>query len=109
LQRSLFTTRFLSRNKTRCSDETLRRYRRHMAVLRRLAECVLGLVPRDASVVVVHEPSSRYLGPGLALGVRSEAVTFDDAESAEVFLARHASEPTFAVIRAAEALDATAA
>jgi hypothetical protein len=80
-----------------------------MVMLRRIAECVLGLARRDASVVVVHEPSARFLGPGLSLGNRSDAVTFNDAESAEVFLARHASEPGYQVVPAGDTLDATAA
>jgi hypothetical protein len=42
------------------------------------------------------------------LGERSDAVTFDDAQAAEVFLARHASEPAYAVVSAGN-LDATAA
>ncbi|HEX2384639.1 MAG TPA: hypothetical protein VHI95_18495 [Acidimicrobiales bacterium] len=80
-----------------------------MPVLRRIAECVLGLARRDAPVVVVHQPTSRFLGAGLLLGDRSEAVTFEDAQTAEVFLARHGSEPAFAIVPAAEPLDATAA
>ena len=80
-----------------------------MPVLRRIAECVLGRVHRDASVVVVHEPTAQFLGPGLLLGDRSDAVTFDDAQAAEGFLARHASEPAYTVVRAGDALDATAA
>jgi len=79
-----------------------------MPMLRRFAECVLGLARRDAAVMVQHEPTARFLGPGLLLGERSEAVTFEDAESAEVFLARHASEPAFTVVAAAD-LGATAA
>ncbi len=59
-------------------------------------------------MVVQHEPSSLYLSPGLDLGQLSSAVTFDDAATAEGFLARHASEPTYRVIPAA-ALHATAA
>jgi hypothetical protein len=78
-------------------------------MLRRIAECVLGLARRDAAVVVVHEPTEQFLGPGLSLGDRSEAVTFDDAQAAEVFLARHASEPTYQVVPAGDSLDATAA
>jgi len=80
-----------------------------MCVLHRLAESVLGRARPDVSVVVVHEPTARFLGPGLLLGDRKRAVTFDDAQSAEVFLARHASEPTFTVVPADTALDATAA
>ena len=80
-----------------------------MPVLRRIAECVLGCARRDASVVVVHEPTARPLGPGLSLCDRSGAVSFDDAETAEVFLARHASEPTFVVVPTGESADATAA
>jgi len=79
-----------------------------MPMLRRFAECVLGLARRDAAVVVKHEPTARFLGPGLSLGERSDAVTFEDVQAAEVFLARHASEPAFAVVSAA-ALDAAAA
>ncbi len=79
-----------------------------MTSLRRLAEYVLGFARRDASVVVQHEPSSLYLGPGLDLGDRSRAVTFDDAAAAEGFLARHASEPAYRVIPTAW-VDATAA
>jgi hypothetical protein len=79
-----------------------------MTSLRRLAECVLGFARRDASVVVRHEPSSLYLGPGLDLGERSRAVTFDDAATAEGFLARHASEPAYRVVPVAS-LNATAA
>jgi len=77
-------------------------------MLRRFAECVLGLARRDAAVVVQHEPTERFLGPGLRLGERSDAVTFEDAQAAEVFLARHASEPAFAVVPVAD-VDATAA
>jgi hypothetical protein len=80
-----------------------------MVMLRRIAECVLGLARRDASVVVVHEPTARFLGPNLSLGDRSDAVTFNDVQAAKVFLARHASEPTFLVVPAGDSLDATAA
>jgi hypothetical protein len=77
-----------------------------MPVLCRIAECVLGRARRDASVVVVHEPTERFLVPGLQLGDRCDAVTFDDAQAAEVFLARHASEPVFMVVPAGDTLAA---
>ena len=77
-----------------------------MVVFQRIAECVLGLDRRDTSVVVVHEPTARCLGPGLVLGERTDAVTFDDVRSAENFLARHASEPAFAVVPAGDTLAA---
>ena len=64
-----------------------------MPMLRRIAECVLGRAHGDAPVVVVHEPTAQFLGPGLQLGDRCDAVSFDDAQVAAVFLARHASEP----------------
>jgi hypothetical protein len=55
---------------------------------------------RDAPVVVVHEPSALFLSSGLSLGERASALTFDDAEAAAVFLARHASEPCFTLVAA---------
>ena len=46
-------------------------------------------------VVVVHEPSSLYLGEGFALVERADAITFEDACVAQTILERHASEPGF--------------
>jgi hypothetical protein len=53
---------------------------------------------RDAAVIVLHEPSSKFLGTGLVLRGRDEAVTFEDVDTAERFLALHASEPCFSVV-----------
>jgi hypothetical protein len=64
---------------------------------------------RDAPVVVVHEPTSLFLTSGLSLGERAGAVTFDDAESAARFLARHASEPCFSLVAADSTSDLDAA
>lgn len=46
-------------------------------------------------VVVAHEPSSLYLGEGLALVARADAIEFEDADVARLFLDRYASEPCF--------------
>ena|GEM_PF-5430519 len=51
-----------------------------------------------SSVVIVHEPTSQYVGPGFTLCPRADALVFDDAEVAARLLARHASEPCFAVV-----------
>jgi hypothetical protein len=47
-------------------------------------------------VVVAHEPSSRYLGEGFVLVDRAHAIEFKDVFSAQAFLDRYASEPSFA-------------
>jgi hypothetical protein len=52
----------------------------------------------DAAVVVFHEPTSKFLGAGLVLRGRDEAVSFENVDTAERLLARHASEPCFTVV-----------
>jgi hypothetical protein len=64
---------------------------------------------RDAPVFVVHQPTSLFLTPGLSLGDRAGALTFDDAEDAARFLARHASEPCFSLVAADSTSDRDAA
>ena len=81
--------------------KSLRRFAEKVNFERVIAGSCAGGARHDASVVVLHEPTSLFLAPGLELGHRAQAVTFDDAESAEGFLARHASEPCFAVVAAA--------
>jgi hypothetical protein len=80
--------------------KSLRWFTEKVDAERVIARSCVGGARRDESVVVVHEPTSLFLAAGLELGHRDQAVTFDDAESAEGFLARHASEPCFAVIAA---------
>jgi hypothetical protein len=46
-------------------------------------------------VVVLHEPSSLFLGEGFALVDRAHALEFEDVFSAQQLLERHASEPCF--------------
>jgi hypothetical protein len=48
-------------------------------------------------VVVVHEPSSLFLGQGFVLVGRADALEFDTVQSAANFLARYASEPCYEV------------
>ena len=63
----------------------------------------------DAAVVVLHEPTSKFLGAGLVLRGRDEAVAFENVDSARRFLARHASEPCFSVVVAEDSEDCNAA
>ena len=46
-------------------------------------------------VLIAHEPSSLYLGEGFVLVERARAIEFDDVFSAQSFLDRYASEPSF--------------
>jgi hypothetical protein len=45
--------------------------------------------------VVVHQPSAFFLGCGLVLVDRPQALEFADVEVAQAFLDRHACEPGF--------------
>jgi hypothetical protein len=63
----------------------------------------------DAAVVVLHEPTSKFLGAGLVLRGRDEAVSFENVDTAERFLARHASEPCFTVVATDDSEGRTAA
>ena len=58
---------------------------------------------RTDAIVIVHEPSGRFLSVGLVLvdDVR-HALRVDDEATARTFLARHACEPCFALVDAAE-------
>jgi hypothetical protein len=49
----------------------------------------------DMVVVVVHEPSSLFLGEGFVLVERAHALEFEDVRAAQTVLDRHASEPCF--------------
>lgn len=51
-------------------------------------------------MLIVHEPTSLYVGPGFVLGARADAVAFEDEDTAARLLARHASEPCFSVVDA---------
>lgn len=46
-------------------------------------------------VVVVHEPSSLFLGEGFVLVDRAHALEFESVLVAQAILQRHASEPCF--------------
>ena len=48
--------------------------------------------------VVEHEPTGRFLGAGLALVDREQAVEFASRRQAERFLAVHASEPCYRTV-----------
>lgn len=48
-------------------------------------------------VVIAHEPSDLFLGTGLVLVDRSNALEFEDVQTASAFLARYASEPCYAI------------
>ena len=52
-------------------------------------------------VVVAHEPSSQYLGEGLALVARADAIEFENTATAQRFLELHASEPCYVTEHAA--------
>jgi hypothetical protein len=54
-------------------------------------------------VVVEHQPTGRFLGVGLVLVARDEAIEFPDVDAATRFLDRHASEPSFRVLPATAA------
>jgi hypothetical protein len=66
-----------------------------MLRIRHLLHCVRSARGADGEpgAVVLHQPTSTYLGPGLSLTDRSGAVTFDSVEAAAAFLARYGSEP----------------
>jgi hypothetical protein len=53
-------------------------------------------------VVVAHEPSSLFLGEGFVLVDRAHALEFEDVQTAQTLLDRHASEPCFVMEQAAQ-------
>ena len=53
------------------------------------------------AVVILHEPSERFLGPGLGLVAAEHALAFEDVASAMQLLERHASEPCYVALDAA--------
>ena len=52
------------------------------------------------AVFILHEPSERFLGPGLRLVAIEDALAFDDHSAAQQLLDRHASEPCFVAVDA---------
>jgi len=62
-----------------------------MLRLRRIVIRVLR--SRPAPVLVRHDGTGLFLGPGLVLTDRAGAVVFHDTDGATTFLARHACEP----------------
>jgi hypothetical protein len=66
-----------------------------------------AVIHGDEAMVIVHEPSRRYIGADFELCDDADAallLTHDDA--AETIIARHASEPGYAVLLLLEALAA---
>jgi hypothetical protein len=58
---------------------------------------------RTDAIVIVHEPSGRFVGAGLVLVADPRlAVHVNDEAEARALLARHASEPCFRLVDAAE-------
>lgn len=61
----------------------------------------------DDAIVIIHEPSQRFVAVGFALCDDAEvALHFTDEHVAETIIARHASEPAYAVLSLREALAA---
>jgi hypothetical protein len=61
----------------------------------------------DDAIVIVHEPSHRYVGVGFALCDDADgALHFTDERDAATVIARHASEPAYVVLSLREALAA---
>jgi hypothetical protein len=64
-------------------------------------------IRHDDAIVIVHEPSQRYVAVGFALCDDAErALHFTDEHAAETVIARHASEPAYVVQSLREALAA---
>src|SRR4051812_42440540 len=94
----------------RSGRDASRRYGRRMQRMRRLVRCVLRTSSAVAApVVIVHRPSAQFLGPGLLLVGRDDALEFADAQEANRLLARWASEPCYEARPADEALATLAA
>ena len=61
----------------------------------------------DDAIVIVHEPSQRFIAAGFELCDDADAALhFPDEDVAEAVIARHASEPAYAVLPLREALAA---
>ena len=48
-------------------------------------------------VVIAHEPSASFLGEGFVLVDRANALVFENETTAAALLARHGSEPCYAI------------
>ena len=61
----------------------------------------------DDAIVIVHEPSQRFVAVGFGLCDDAQvALHFTDEHVAEAVIARHASDPAYAVLSLREALAA---
>jgi len=68
---------------------------------------VMATADAIEQVVIVHEPTQRYIGAGFVLCEAPErAIRFTDERIAERVIARHASEPVYSTIALREALAA---
>jgi hypothetical protein len=64
------------------------------------------LYVESVACVVVHQPSAFFLGCGLVLVDRPQALEFRDVEAAQAYLERHSCEPGFIALPVARRLGA---
>ena len=72
-----------------------------------VASMAADAIQPDDAIVIVHEPSQRFVAAGFELCDDADsALHFTDEDAAEAIIARLACEPTYAVLPLREALAA---